>query len=264
MSFLSDIIEVKKEEAKLLRRDYSFSRFRDAEYSGSKGLSFSDALNRKDSVSIIAEIKKASPSKGVLLNNFNHLRIADTYFENSVDAVSILTDKIFFKGSIEYLSDNARIKTVPLLRKDFIIDEYQIYETKSYGADAVLLISEILSENQIKEFTLCAKETDLDVLLELHSIESIDKIDLSINTIIGINNRNLETFETNIETTKIISGLLPKDILRVSESGIKSRNDFDLLKSQGINAVLIGEYLMAAPNIPDRIKELKEWSRFEN
>lgn len=264
MSILDEIIEVKKEEVKILKRDFTTARFRDSKFFEEEALSFRNALKKDDTISIIAEIKKASPSKGVIRDDFNHLKIAKIYFDEEIDAVSVLTDKNFFKGSIDYLNEIACIKCVPLLRKDFIIDEYQIYEAKSNGADAILLICEILSVNQIKELTLCSSEMGMEVLLETHSPEELEKIDFSLNTIIGINNRDLHTFKTNTALTGFISSLLPSGIITVSESGIRTKQDFDLLKKHSINASLIGEYLMESPDIKERISEIKEWSRYES
>lgn len=263
MNILEEILSVKKEEAARLRRDYSLSRFGDSPFYSLPSISLREALDKKDRISLIAEIKKGSPSKGIIRSNFNHLKIAETYFNCGVEAVSVLTDKNFFSGSIEFLKDIASFKPVPLLRKDFIIDEYQVYESKSYGADAILLICEALSRSQIKELTLCASECGLDVLLELHSKEMLEKIDFSLNGIIGINNRNLETFVTDLAVTKEISRLLPENSVKVSESGIGERKDFDFLKELGMNAVLIGETFMREDKIQDKVKLVKEWCSLE-
>ena len=264
MSFLADIIEVKKDEIKKLRKDFSLNRFADSEFFNLNGISIGNALQKKNSLAIIGEIKKASPSKGILRKDFNHYKIADIYFENGIDAVSILTDKLFFQGDIKFLHDIAQIKSAPLLRKDFILDEYQIYEAKSNGADAVLLISEILSVGQINDLTHCAIENNLEVLLELHSRDEISKIDFSTNKIIGINNRDLNTFNVDLDTTKQISELVPKGIITVSESGITRRKDLDLLKGAGINGILVGEHFMTSTHLSDSVKEMKEWCSFEN
>jgi len=264
MNILNKILEAKKTEVKILRSDYSYERFRDSAYFDEKGFSFSNAINKGNSIAIISEIKKASPSKGIIKKDFDHISIARIYFSNSADAVSILTDRTFFQGSINFLRDIAEFKSAPLLRKDFIIDEFQVYEAKSNGADAILLICEILSSAQINELTLCAKEIGMDTLLELHSKEEIEKIDFSINSIIGINNRDLGTFSVDINRTKEISPLLPGEVIIVSESGIKGKKDFDLLKENRINAALIGGHLMRAEDLPGAFSQLKEWSRFES
>lgn len=264
MNILEQIIETKKEELVKLKRDFTLSQFRDSEFFEKKSLDFKNAISNKEKISIISEIKKASPSKGLIRKNFNHLEIADAYFECGTDAVSILTDENYFMGSINFLKDIARIKAAPLLRKEFIINEYQVYESKSAGADAILLISEVLSASQIKELTLAANEIGLEVLLELHSKLMLDKIDFSINKIIGINNRNLEDFSVDLNSTKDISLMLPEDVICVSESGINSENDIDFVKQTKAKAVLVGEHFMRVENIKTVFNEFKEWCKRES
>jgi len=259
LTILDEIIAVKNEEVANLHSDYSFSQFKDSEFYEKERLSLFDTLSKSKNVSVIAEIKKASPSKGVILENFDHNKIADIYLNQEVDAISILTDKNFFQGDITYLRDVANVKTCPLLRKDFIIDEYQIYEAKSNGADIVLLIAEALSKNQIAELTHAAMESDLEVLLELHSESQLSKINFELNKIIGINNRNLENFNVDLKTTSVISEKLPEDVIIVSESGIKSEIDLETIRELPVNAILVGEHLMSADNIGDSLKQLKEW-----
>ena len=158
MTVLDEILDVKKVEVQKLRSEFSISRFKDSEFFKKKCLSFKDALFKDDAISIIAEIKKASPSKGIIKEDFNHLKIAEEYINAGADAISVLTDEKFFQGHINFLKEIAQIKSIPLLRKDFIIDEYQIFEAKSNGADVILLIAEALSLQQIQELTHCTKE----------------------------------------------------------------------------------------------------------
>lgn len=264
MTILEEINEVKKEEVKKLRQEFSLSRFSDSEFFNSPKLSFYNALNKSDRVSIIAEIKKASPSKGIIRENFNHVDIAKTYMDNEAEAISVLTDVNYFKGNISYLNDIASFKTVPLLRKDFIIDEFQIYEAKANGADTILLIAESLSKNQIAELTLCAKENDLEVLIELHAMDELVKINFDLNRIIGINNRDLNTFKVDLDTANKIGEFVPEKNLLVAESGIKTKTDIDFVKNTKAKAILVGEQLMASQNIGNAVKELKEWCRFES
>jgi indole-3-glycerol phosphate synthase len=174
-------------------------------------------------------------------------------------AVSVLTDKNFFQGDIRFLKDIAGIKSVPLLRKDFMIDEYQIFEAKSNGSDFILLISEILSANQLKELTHAAFENDLEVLLELHSEDELSKIDFSLNKIIGINNRDLKDFSVDLNTSISIAEKLPEDIIVVSESGISEKDDLERIKDSPVRAILVGEHLMKAGKIEDKLKQLIEW-----
>ena len=264
MSFLQKILDVKKEEVSELRSKFTRESFRSADMYGKRRLSLENALSDKTKINIIAEVKKASPSKGILKNNFDHVAIAESYMECGADAISVLTDEQFFQGDISFLRDIANIKTVPLLRKDFIIDEFQILEAKAHGADAVLLIAETLSTQQINELTIVAEENDLEVLLELHSVMQLEKIDFTQNKIIGINNRDLETFKVNIKTTEEIVKQLPHDVLIVSESGINSEVVLDQLKKINVNAVLVGEHFMKSDNIEKSLKEFAGWCKHES
>jgi indole-3-glycerol phosphate synthase len=259
LNILDQIIEVKKEEVKKLKQKYSLNSFNEMKFFESKALNFSSALKNNPNISIIAEIKKASPSKGIIREDFNHLKIAETYFKCGTDAVSILTDERFFQGSINYLNEIASFKEAPLLRKDFIIDEFQIFQSKGNGADIILLISEVLSKSQINELTHAAKEIGLEVLLELHSEKQLHKLDFETNNILGINNRNLEDFSVDLNTTLNISKLIPNETILVTESGISKKENIEYLTKANINAVLIGEHLMAAKKIEEKFKELKEW-----
>lgn len=259
MSFLSEILDVKRDEVKKLKQKFSLSSFRSEEFFESPTRSLKQALSNDSFISIIAEIKKASPSKGVLIENFNHQKIAEIYIESDVNAISILTDQNFFQGNINYLRDIARFKTLPLLRKDFIIDEYQIFEAKASGADAVLLICEALSASQISELTHCAKECGLEVLLELHSVAEVPKINFLLNSLIGINNRSLETFTVDINTTLNLLDNIPVDTILVSESGISAESVLDQLKNTPVNAVLVGEYFMKSKDIKQSLTQFKEW-----
>jgi len=286
MNILNQILEYKKEEVAKLKKKFTLNSFRDMEFFHDKSLSLSDSIRKNgrqtsksllvpterssgepdspSKLSIIGEIKKASPSKGIIKNDFNHLKIADIYFEGGIDAVSILTDKNFFKGDIKFLNDISRIKQSPLLRKDFIIDEYQVFESKANGADIILLICEALSKSQIQELSLAAKEIGLDILLELHSEKQLDKINFEINNIVGVNNRNLEDFSVNLQTTIKLAERLPDRVLLVSESGITKKEDVDFIKKSRTNAILVGEHLMSSGNIKDALKQLKEWCSNES
>ena len=259
MNILEQIVEVKKEEVKGIKQKYSLNSFREMEFFESKPIKFSDKIKSSKNISIISEIKKASPSKGIIRKDFNHLKIAEAYFKCGTDAVSILTDEKFFKGNIFFLKDIASIKEAPLLRKDFIIDDFQVFQSKGNGADIILLISEILSKSQINELSYAAKEIGLEVLLELHSDKQLDKIDFNINKILGVNNRNLEDFSIDLNTTLNLSKLIPDDSILVAESGINKKENIDYLVKADIDAVLVGEHLMAAKNIGERFKELKNW-----
>lgn len=259
MSVLQKILDVKKKEVEELHHDFTRQSFTDSVEFGMSRIKFESALRKKRKINLIGEIKKASPSKGILRNKFDHLEIAKNYMRGGADAISVLTDKQFFHGSITHLKEIAEIKIVPLLRKDFIIDEFQILEAKANGADAVLLIAEALSKNQIKELTAIALENDLEVLLEIHSAKQLDKIDFDTNKLIGINNRNLDTFRVDIQTTKEISRHLPGNVTVVSESGISTKGDLDFLKNTNTYAVLVGEFFMKSHNIEDALTLFIEW-----
>jgi len=260
MNILEEIIETKKQEVKTLKKNYSLSSFSDYEFFHKENKDLFSALEHREYISIISEVKKASPSKGIFIDNFNHFDIIDFYLNNGTDALSIITDQNFFQGKITFLSDAARISEKPILRKDFVIDEYQIFESKAFGADAVLLIAEALSANQIKELTHAAKELALDVLLEIHNESEISKIDFELNKIIGINNRNLSDFSVDIKTTGILRAKIPDDVIIVSESGINTSDDISYLKYNQVNAVLVGEYFIKNLS-PDKFKEFLDWCR---
>lgn len=257
MSILDKIVETKKSEIEELKKTYSKNVFEAMENFYDANFDFKSHLVKENDVAIIAEIKKASPSKGVIKENFNHIEIAKEYFEANVDTISILTDEKYFMGSIIYLRDIAKFKQKPLLRKDFIVDEIQIYQAKAYGADAILLICEILTKEQIYDFTKIAKSLGMSVLLELHNIEQLDKIDFSINDIIGVNNRDLNTFVTNLDTCGDIFKILPKDVVKVAESGIFTNDDVKKVYNYGANAILVGEAIMRESNIKAKINELR-------
>lgn len=263
-NILDEIVEVKIEEVKKLRKDFTISRFSHSKYFHEDCLDFHSTLSNSNSISLIAEVKKASPSKGVIREDFNHKEIAETYIKSGADSISILTDENFFQGSTEYLTDIAEFKTIPLLRKDFIIDEYQVYQAKSIGADAILLICEILSQSQISELTSAAEEQGMSVLLEMHSAEQISKINFEMNRIIGVNNRDLTKFETDLKSTKEISSLLPSNIVLVSESGITSKSDMEYIRSQNVNAILVGEHFMRSNDIAESVSQMKEYCNYEN
>ncbi|MBU9711818.1 indole-3-glycerol phosphate synthase TrpC [Bacillus tamaricis] len=207
-------------------------------------------------VGIIAEVKKASPSKGVLTKDFNPLNIAETYEKLSVDGISVLTDEQFFQGHPRYLTEIKQKVNVPILRKDFIIDEKQIIQSKALGADAILLIAAILDGSQLKELYEQAESLNLDVLVEVHNEREVDNVLSAIKPkLIGVNNRNLKTFETSLETSRHLAAMLPKDILFISESGVKTKEDVDYLrKTTHVNGLLVGEAFMLEKNKGDLLR----------
>lgn len=220
---------------------------------------FRKNISRPHHVNLIAEIKKASPSKGILRGDFNPAKIAITYQANGASAISVLTDERFFEGKLEYIRKVKENVSLPILRKDFIIDEYQIYESAAAGADAMLLIAELLSVNELTGFYNLAASLGMDVLIEVHSEEDIEKALATNGGIIGINNRDLHTFKVDFGVTQRLIRLLPQNRIKVSESGIKSYEDIMFLKSLGVNAVLIGEAFMEAADIAAKMREVMRY-----
>ena len=218
--------------------------------------SFYDAL-AKPGLSIIGEIKKASPSKGVIRADFDPAKLALAYGEH-VDALSVLTEEDFFQGSLDYLYDVGQTTQLPLLCKDFIIEPVQIDMARALGASCILLIASILSTNQIQEYLLYAKSLCMDALVEVHTEADLEKVCQTDANIIGINNRNLKDFVTDLKTTIRLSKMIPGTCLVVSESGIYTGEDIALISSQAtIDAVLVGESFMRADHIKTHAKELK-------
>ena len=214
---------------------------------------------RGSRIKLIAEVKKASPSRGVICREFNPLDIAKTYAANGAAAISVLTETQHFQGSLDYLSyiDCALGPTrPPLLRKDFILDPYQVYESRSCGADALLLIVAVLGEEKLKELLDLSRNLHLSCLVEAHDREEVEIAVRSGAQIIGINNRDLRTFETDIYTTSRLRPLIPGDRIVVSESGVSTRADIRLLESWGVDAVLVGEALIASNDITRKMEDL--------
>jgi indole-3-glycerol phosphate synthase len=204
---------------------------------------FKDNISNKDEA-IIAEIKKASPSAGVIVDAFDPVTKAIDYEAFGASALSILTEEDFFMGSVDYLKDVKKVTALPILRKDFIIDEYQLYESKLIGADCILLIASILSDHQIKDFINITKKLELDYLIEVHDENELQRVGHFEDALIGVNNRNLKTFEVDLDNSVRLRNVFKQKNIFIAESGIKSREDMNYLKLNGINVFLIGESLM--------------------
>jgi indole-3-glycerol phosphate synthase len=239
---------------------------------------FDAALRRPGRVALIAEVKKASPSKGVLVENFDPLALARTYAENGAAAISVLTDVRFFQGSLQYLQGiRERLGTrgwglgnaaqlpipnpqspIPILRKDFILDAYQVYEARAYGADALLLIVAALDDATLAELLALTHELGMQALVEVHDEAELDRALALGATLVGVNNRDLHTFVTSLETTRRLAARLPADNrpLLISESGIATAADVALVREWGVDAVLVGEALVTAPDVAGRVREL--------
>jgi len=257
--FLDRIVATKKLEVEQLAESFQLSIAEQQIAAMPACLGFEQALStgRHRTMGLIAEVKKASPSKGLIRSDFDPVALARGYAAAGTDCLSVLTDTQYFQGSNRYLTAVRKEVDVPLLRKDFIIDERQIYEARLIGADAVLLIAAILTKQQIGSYLATAKSIGLDVLVEVHDRAELETVlDIGTATLVGVNNRNLHTFETNICTTEELIGLMPKGVTNVSESGISSAADMAYLQSIGANAVLIGEHFMRQESVEQAIVDL--------
>ncbi|HDM37602.1 MAG TPA: indole-3-glycerol phosphate synthase TrpC [Candidatus Omnitrophica bacterium] len=253
------IIEKKKQEIDELKSQLPLDELKQKIKDTKRERIFKEALIKDGRLSLIAELKKASPSKGILRVDFDLLKIAKIYERGKVDALSVLTEKEFFDGDINYIPLLKKNTTLPILQKDFLIDEYQLYHAVYLGADAILLITSILNKRQMTSFIQIANALNLDVLVEVHSKEDVKKaLDVDAE-IIGINNRDLKTFNIDIKNTERLIPLIKeaKDKIIVSESGIETEKDIIYLKNLGVNAILVGEAFMRSENILSKINEIK-------
>lgn len=256
---LDKIVKNKIEELENLKSKVPLKVLKEkAEEMERKGLSFKRAitcLKEENLPVLIAEIKKASPTLGLLATRFNPLDLASIYEKNGARALSVVTDKEFFQGDIEILRNISKLSSIPILRKDFIIDEYQIYESAEAGANAVLLIASIISKEKILKFLGLSDSLGLDCLVEIHTDDDLDKVLATKAEIIAINNRNLYTFEVDLRTTLRLKLQVPEGRIVVSESGIKNREDALLLREKGISAILVGEALIRSKDIEKKVRE---------
>jgi len=258
MSILQKIIERKRKKLYFLKARISLSEIKSMASGIEKLKDFEVAVKRANSrIRLIAEIKKASPSQGIIRKDFDPLIIASVYDKKNVDAMSVLTEEDYFQGKLEYVEMVNGITTKPILRKDFIFDEYQIYESKAYRADAILLIASILDRNQAAEYLHLANELGLSVLFEVHDFKELEMALMIDADIIGINNRDLKTLHVDFNTTLNLKIEIPPHKIIVSESGIKTRDDVLKLEDAGIDAILVGTVFMEADDMEIRIDELQ-------
>ncbi len=251
---LDEIVRYKKEELEKRKKELPVELLNSHIELSEPPRNFKAAL-RQPGMSLIAEIKKASPSAGTIREDFNLREIAESYEQDGAAAISVLTESKYFQGSLDYLRKVRRIVTVPLLRKDFILDAYQIYESRACGADAILLIISLLGE-KLDTFLKVASNLGMDALVEIHNEVEL-KIALDKGAqIIGINNRDLKTLKVDPETCLVLAPLIPEEIVTVAESGIHKREDVVKLEKLNVDAVLIGEALMRSPDIGAKIREL--------
>jgi indole-3-glycerol phosphate synthase len=241
MTILDKIIERKKEEIAVSKACTSIDRLKNSEFFGRKSFSLKESVKNKSG--IIAEFKRKSPSKGIINDSIQPLNVTSAYENFGASGISILTDHDFFGGSFDDILNVRNHINIPILRKDFMVDEYQFYEAKSIGADAVLLIAACLSPNQVQEFTELAHQLDLEVLLEIHTEEELEHFNSKID-LVGINNRNLKDFKVDLQHSVQLKDQLPKNVWSIAESGIYSLKDFKYLKNKGFDGFLMGEYFM--------------------
>lgn len=217
---------------------------------------FFGAINPGGALKIIAEIKHASPSKGIFREDFDPVKIARSYSESGASALSVLTDEKFFKGSLDYLREVREAVDIPLLRKDFIVDPYQVYEARYYGADAMLLIVAALEQDMLKELLRLTHSLELNAIVEIHNESELERALQAGSRIIGINNRDLRTFEVDLGVSVRLAKKIPPDVIVIAESGIGSPEDIRSLRKEGVHVFLIGETFMKAPDPGAALKKL--------
>ena len=244
MNILDEIVAKTKSKLEEKKQGLSLEELSSKiDFENLKETNFKKSLQNK-AKAIIAEIKKASPSAGIISHNFDPVLKSKEYESFGASALSILTEEDYFLGNIEYLKDVKAITSLPILRKDFIVDEYQIYESKLIGADCILLIASILNDEELKNFSEIAERLKLDYIIEVHDEEELQRVQHFSNAIIGVNNRNLKTFDVDINNSVELKKIFEGENIFIAESGIKSKKDIEYLKQYNINVFLIGESLM--------------------
>ncbi|MFA6988886.1 MAG: indole-3-glycerol phosphate synthase TrpC [Candidatus Gastranaerophilaceae bacterium] len=261
MNILQKIIDYKKTEVEFQKKNMPvFKDIKNQAENMPEIKSFLNILESKKNtgkISLIAEVKKASPSKGLIKADFNPVEIAQTYENAGASAISVLTDEKFFQGKIEYLQNIKKEVKIPILRKDFVIDEFQIYQTRAIGADMILLIVSALEKERFEDFFDLSKELGLDVLVEVHNEKEMESALETKAKIIGINNRNLQTFEISLETTiRLLNNYYDKNRFFISESGVFTYDDIVKLSSKNISGILVGESLIKQSNIEEAVYNL--------
>lgn len=252
MNILDKIIERKKQEVAEAKLKISIEQLKDSKFFGRSTFSLKETIKTKSG--IITEFKRQSPSKGIINDRVSPLEVVSAYENFGASAVSILTDSEFFGGNFADILNVRNQVQIPILRKDFMIDEYQFYEAKSVGADIILLIAACLSPTQVSEFTELAHSLNLEVLLEIHSEDELKHIDKNVD-FVGINNRNLKDFKVDLQHSVDLKNQLPNDIFSIAESGIYSEEDFKFLKEKGFDGFLMGEYFMKNENPGEKFGE---------
>ena len=256
MSVLDRIVAYKREEIAAARRKVPEAELEARAASAPAVRDFCGALEASPDIAVIAEVKKASPSAGVIRADFDPVAIARAYAAGGADCISVLTDAPSFQGSLDYLERIRAAVDVPLLRKDFLLDRYQLLEARAAGADAVLLIAEILDDEALLRLLREAGELGMQALVELYDRENLPRVLAAGARLVGINNRDLRTFQTRLEHTLELAREVPAEVCLVSESGIQDREDVERLRAAGVRAILVGESLMRAEDIAAKLREL--------
>ena len=263
-NILDKIIAHKRAEVRERQSQKSLEQLKEEVRSLPKCRNFYKAVTKANrrGINVIAEVKKASPSAGIIRDDFDAVAIARTYKKCGADAISVLTDEKYFQGRLEYINQISQAVDLPILRKDFIIDPWQVYESRAAGADAILLIAEALKPGELMDLMITAAELTLTVLLEVHQADTLLAVRSLIGfpkkgySVLGINNRDLATMEVDLKTTSRLAELFDNTNELVAESGIKTRTDVEKLKSTGVRAVLIGQVLCASADIEEKFTEL--------
>jgi len=257
---LKEIVQKKKERIILAKQTFPEEDLKAKLQNLPPARPFIEAINKPRTISLIAEIKRQSPSLGIIRDNFSPQEIARAYQDAGVQAVSVLTEEDYFAGNISYINEVKNLADFPILRKDFILEPYQVYESRLFGADAILLIADLLTQEKLTELIGIASGLGIDYLVEVHTEKELKKIlKLKEVPLIGINNRDLHTLEVDFKTTEKLFTLIPRDKIVVVESGIRNHQDVLFLKILGVSAVLIGETFMEASDIKKKVEEVMGW-----
>jgi indole-3-glycerol phosphate synthase len=257
---LDRIVQSKREEIALVKKRRDLQALQDAVHSAPEIRDFLGALQRRDRIRLLAEVKKASPSKGVIRPQFQPVDIARAYQAGGAAAISVLTDEPFFQGRLDYLTQIRDAVTIPILRKDFILDEYQVYEARVAGADAVLLIAECLPGEELTKLYQCIGELGMTALIELYDPVHLERVLETGTPLVGVNNRDLRTFAVELEHVIRLRSRIPAHITLVAESGISNPDDVKLLEDAGIDAILVGESLMRQSDVRKAVEQLMQFN----
>ncbi|MGB4106673.1 MAG: indole-3-glycerol phosphate synthase TrpC [Alphaproteobacteria bacterium] len=258
MSILTEICQKKAEHVASKRKEVPQVLLEEMIKAAEKPRGFINALKKSPAPAIIAEIKKASPSRGIIRADFDPAKIAKIYEENGAACLSVLTDEPYFQGRDEYIAEVKKVSSLPVLRKDFMIDPYQIYESRALGADCILLIMAALNHDDALRMSEIARDLDMDVLVEVHDEPELRAAIELAPAMIGVNNRNLKTLEVDLQTSHALSKMIPAGVLKVAESGLSARDDIRALQASGFDAFLIGESLMRENDIGAALRKLRE------